>query len=112
MPSEFGFEPRGQRYGPFLVLGLFYINCAQSGPFLAILGPFLGHTVELEGKKGLFVTGQSRHKWSVATVSLRLAVLTRFRGRFRPKKAILGHKMRSFGRASPDFGATAPGRHR
>ena len=39
--------------------GLFDTNGAQSGPFLAILGPFLGHIVESEGKKGLFVTGQS-----------------------------------------------------
>ena len=35
------------RYGPFLALGLFDTNDAQSRPFLAILGPFLGHIVEL-----------------------------------------------------------------
>ena len=35
-------------------------KCVQSGPFSAIFGPFLGHIVELEGNKGLFVTGQSR----------------------------------------------------
>ena len=29
-------------------------------------------------------------------------VRTGFRGRFGPKKAVLGHKMRSFGRAPPD----------
>ena len=59
--------------------------------------------MELEGKKGLLVTGQSRRTWSVGTVSRRLPVLTRFRGRLGPKKAVLGHKMRTFGRAPPDL---------
>ena len=45
MPSEFGFEPRSPRFGPFLVLRLFDTNNAHSGPFLAIFGPFLGHMV-------------------------------------------------------------------
>ena len=76
MPSECGFEPRSPRYGPFLVLGLFDTNGAQSGSFLAIFEPFFGRIVELKGKKGLLVTGQSRRTWSVATVSLRLSVLT------------------------------------
>ena len=40
MPSEFGFEPCSPRYVPFLVLGPFNTNCAHSGPFLAIFGPF------------------------------------------------------------------------
>ena len=71
------------------------------GPFLAIFGPFLGHIVELEGNKGLLVTGQSRRMCNVATVSLRLAVLSGFLGRLGPKKAVLGHKMRSFGKAPP-----------
>ena len=35
-------------------------------PFLAIFGPFLGHVVEIEGNKELFVTGQS----NIATVFL------------------------------------------
>ena len=39
----------------------------------------------------------------MATVSLRLSVMTGFRGRFGPNKAVLGHKMRSFGRAPPDL---------
>ena len=56
MPSEFGFEPRSPRYGPFLGLGLF----DTFRPFLAIFGPFLGHIVDLEGNKRLFVKGQSR----------------------------------------------------
>ena len=66
VPSELGFKPRSPRYGPFLVLGIFDTNCAHSGPFLAILGPFLEHTVELEGNKGLFVTGRSSRTRSVA----------------------------------------------
>ena len=59
--------------------------------------------MELEGKKGLLVTGQLRRTCSVQTVCLRLAVLTGFRGRFGPKKAVLGHKMRTFGRAPPEL---------
>ena len=72
-------------------------------PFLAIFGPFLGHFVELEGNKGLLVTGQSRRTWNVPTVSVHLAVATGFRGCFGPKKAVLGHEMRSFGKAPPDL---------
>ena len=110
MSSEFGFEPRSPRYGLFLVLGLMDRHRAQSGQFLAIFRPFLGHIVELEGKKGLFVTGKSRRTLCVATVFLRLAFLHGFQGRFGPKKAVLGHKMRSIGRAASNL-ATAPGHH-
>ena len=39
----------------------------------------------------------------VATVLLRVAVLTGFGGRFGQKKAVLGQEMRSFGRAPPDL---------
>ena len=92
MPSEFGFEPRSRRYGVFLVSG-----------FWRLFGPFLGHIVELKGTRGLFDTVKSSRTWSIATVSLRLAVLTRFWGCFGPKKAVLGHKMCSFGRAPPDL---------
>ena len=59
--------------------------------------------MELEGDKGLFVTGQLRRMWSVATVSLHLAVLSGFRDCFGQKKAVLGHKMRSLGRAPPNL---------
>ena len=59
--------------------------------------------MELEGNKGLFVTEQLRRMWSVASVSLHLAVLTGFWGRFGPKQAVVGHKMRSFGRAPPNL---------
>ena len=58
--------------------------------------------MELGGKEGLFVRGQSRGTWSIGTVCARLAVLTAFRGHFGAKKAVLGHKMRSFGRELPD----------
>ena len=59
--------------------------------------------MELESKEGLLVTRQLRRTWSVPTVSLRLSVLTGFWGCLGPKTAILGHKMRSFGRAPPDL---------
>ena len=88
MPSEFGFEPHSPRYGPFLVLGLFDTKGAQSRPFLAILGPLLGHIAESEGNKGLFVTSFGRLEW----------------GRFGPKKLFWGKKRRSFGRAPPAIG--------
>ena len=78
MPSKFGFAPHSPRYNPLLVLGMVDTNNAHFGPFLAIFGLFLGHIVELEGNKGLFVTGQSRRTCSLSTVSLHLAVLTRF----------------------------------
>ena len=68
--------------------------------------------MELKGSRGLFDTVKSSRTWIVSTVSFRLAVMTGFRGHFGPKKAVLGHKMRRFGRAPPDLappprGATA-----
>ena len=60
--------------------------------------------MELEGKKGLLVTGQSRRMSNVGTVCLHLAIFSGFREYFGPKKAVLGHKMRTFGRAPPDLG--------
>ena len=68
MPSDFVFEPRSPRYGPFLVLGLFDTNSAHLGHYLAIFGPFPGHIVELQGKKGLMVTGQLRCTCGAGTV--------------------------------------------
>ena len=62
-----------------------FVTTAHIRPFLAIFGPFLGHIVELEGKKELFVMGQSRRTWNAVTISLRLAVLTGFWGRFGQK---------------------------
>ena len=59
--------------------------------------------MELKGTRGLFDTVKSSRTCNVGTVSLRLAVLIGFGGRFGPKKAVLGHKMRSFGRAPPDL---------
>ena len=52
--------------------------------------------MELERKKGLFVTGQWRGTGSVAIASLSLAVLSGVRCSFGPKKPVLGHKMRNF----------------
>ena len=95
--AQFGFEPR---YGLFSVVVVFDTHCGQFRSFLAFFGTFLGHIVQLKGKKGLLVTGQSGRKWNVGTVSLRLAVLSGLGG-FRPKRAVFGHKMRSIRRAPP-----------
>ena len=76
---------------------------ADFGAFWRLFGPFLGHIVELGGNKELFDTVKSSRTWSVAAVCLCLAVMTGLRDRFGPKKAVLGHKMRSFGRAPPDL---------
>ena len=51
-PSDFGFEAHSPRYGMFLVLGLVDTNCAQFGPFLAILWLFLDRVMEREHTKG------------------------------------------------------------
>ena len=59
--------------------------------------------MELEGNKELLVTGKSRRMCNVAIVSLGLSVVTGYRGRFGPKKAVLGHQMCSYGRAPPDL---------
>ena len=56
---------------------------------------FLGHIMELEGRKELVDKGQSRRTWSVPTVSLRLAVLNVFQGFFGPKLAVFVPKLRS-----------------
>ena len=40
--------------------GLLTQTVRNLGHFQPFFGPFLGHIVELEGNKGLFVTGQSR----------------------------------------------------
>ena len=44
--------------------------------------------MELEGRKELVDTGESRRTWSVPTVSLRLAVLNVLQGFFGPKMAV------------------------
>ena len=49
--------------------------------------------MELEGRKGLVVTGKSRCTWSVPTVSLCLAILNVFQGFFGPKMAVFGPKL-------------------
>ena len=67
--------------------------------------------MELKGTRGLFDTVKSSRTWSVASVFLRLAVLTRFGGRFGPKKAVLGHKTAQIWEGTYRLGATAPGRH-
>ena len=104
MPWEFGFEARSPRYGPFLVgFGPVRHKYHIFSWFLAIFGPFLGHIAELPGNKKLFVMRQTRRTCNVECNSLRLAFLSGFRGPFGRKKAVLGHKMRRFGRATPDL---------
>ena len=104
-----GIVATNPRYGQFLVLGLFDTSSAYSGPFLAIFGPSLGHILEVEGNKGLFVTRKSRRTCSVVTVCLLLAIFSGFWGRFGAKRADLGHKMSNFGRAPPDLAPVPQG---
>ena len=49
--------------------------------------------MELEGRKELVDTGMSGRRWSVPTISLRLAVLNVFKGLFGPKIAAFGPKL-------------------
>ena len=51
MPSESRFEPCSQRYG--LGLWLSPASLHKIWGFWGLLGPFPGHMVELEGRKGL-----------------------------------------------------------
>ena len=78
-------------------------RCAVFGAFWRLLGPFLGHIVELEGTKGPLVARKSSRTWSVAAVCLRLAALNPYQGCFGRKMAVFGPKLRSFGRAPPDL---------
>ena len=52
--------------------------------------------MELEGRKELVDTGKSSRRWSVPTVSLRLAVLNVFQGFFGPKMAAFWPKTAVF----------------
>ena len=81
-------------------------HCADLGTW-RLFGLFLGHIAELERTKGLSDTGKSSRTWSVATVSLRLAVLNAFWGWFGQKMAVFGPKLRRFGRA-PRYLAPPP----
>ena len=78
-------------------------HCADFGAFWRLFGPFLGHIVELEGTRGLFDTAKPSRTCSVATVSLRLAVLTGFGGYCGRKMAVFGQKLQRFGRAPPNL---------
>ena len=90
MPPESHFEPCNQRYCLFLVCG-----CRHLELLGAFLGRFLGHIIELEGRKELSHTGRSGRTWGVPTASLRSAVLNVFQG-------FLGRKMAVFGEAGLD----------
>ena len=82
------------------------------GAFWRLFGPFLGHIVDLGGNKELLVTVKSSRTWSVAAVCLLVAVMTGFRGRFGPKKAVFGAQNAQFWEGTSRLGASAPGRHR
>ena len=58
-----------------------------------LFGPFLGHIMELEGRKELVDTGKSSRTWSVPTVSLRSAISNVFQGCFGPKMGVFGPKL-------------------
>ena len=103
MPSEIGFQPRNPRYGPFLVLAVLDTNNAQLGHFWPFLGRLSDISWSWRARKDSLFTRQWWRTWIAGNVCLRLAVMTGFRGRFGPKKAVLGHKMRSLGRAPPDL---------
>ena len=78
-------------------------HCADFGAFWRLFGPFLGHTVELKGTRGLFDTAKTGRTRSVTTGSLRLGVLPELWGYFGRKMAVFGPKLRRFGRAPPDL---------
>ena len=93
MPSELRFEPCSQRYGLFLVCGCRQLISTKFGVSGGLFGPFPGHMVELEGRKGLVDTRKSSRTWSVPTLSLCLPVLNVFPGCFGPKMAVFGPKL-------------------
>ena len=82
-------------------------HCADFGASWRLFGPFLGHIVELKGTRGLFDTVKSRHRCSVATISVRLGVLPGFGGYF-GREAVFAPKLRRFGRAPPTFCGFGP----
>ena len=108
MPSEFVFEPRSPRYGPFLVSGCWCTLRRFFWTFWRLFGPFLEHIVELEGTKGPLVARKSIGTWSVTAVCLRLAGLNPYQGCFGRKMAVFGPKLRRFGRAPPDLAPLWP----
>ena len=77
--SKSRFEPRSPRYGVFVVWGYQRTNVHKFWGFWGLWGAFwAGHIVELEGPRGLFGTGKSSCMGRVATISLQLAVFSRF----------------------------------
>ena len=67
--------------------------------------------MELEGRKELVDTGNSRCTCSVPTVSLCLAALNVFHGFFGPKIAVFGPKLHFLKLRSP-LANSVPGRQR
>ena len=67
--------------------------CTNFGALGGLLGAVRGHIVELEGPRVPFGTGKSSCICRVATISLHLAVLSRFYSSFGQKKADFGPKL-------------------
>ena len=78
MRSKSRFEPRSPTYGLCLVWGCWRPMCTNSGAFGGLLGVVCGHIVELEGPRGPFGTRKFSCMCRVATISLHLAVFSRF----------------------------------
>ena len=81
--SKSRFEPRIPRYGLFLVWGCQRPMCTNSGLFGGFLGAVRGHIIELEDPRGPFGMGKSSSGKSscmcrVATISLHLAIFSKF----------------------------------
>ena len=72
-------------------------HCAHFGAFWRLLGPFLGHIVELKGPRGLFDTLKSSRTCSVATVSLCFGVLPGFEAYFGRKWLFLAQNCADLG---------------
>ena len=74
-------------YSWFLAVG------SQSTACGGLFGPFLGHIVELEGRKEHIDTGKSSSTWSVPPVSLRLPGSSVFHSFFGSKMDVFGPKL-------------------
>ena len=76
--QKWRFEPRSPRNGRFLIWGCRWLMCTPSGAFEGLLGAVHGYILELEGPRGPFGTGKSSCMCTIATISLHLAVFSRF----------------------------------
>ena len=87
----------------FFVVGLVPTSYTNYGPFWAILGPFVGHMVNMEVTKVLFGTSKASQSRHMQSIFYSFGALRGFCGSFERKRAVFGPKMHRFGRASPDL---------